>query len=199
MQSQELDEIYVNTDSPELMELAREMGVGVFHRDAALASDTASGDDFTIDIIEKLKPDTLVMVSPVCPLVTSDDISSALQAYRDSNADTLITCTTTQMQTFCEEAPINIRLNEPLAPSQENAEVMICNWAVTIWDTQVFRGNYLKFRGGYLGTKRILFPIDPLHAVKVSCEKDFRMAEALLLSIQNVRESPAEPEYWRPS
>jgi CMP-N,N'-diacetyllegionaminic acid synthase len=178
----ELDEVYVNTDSPELMALARAMGVGVYERDASLASDTASGDDFTMDIIEKLKPDTLVMISPVCPLVDATDISKALQAFKESDADTLITCTHTQLQTFCEDKPVNVRLGEPLAPSQDNPVVSICNWAVTVWDAKVFTENYRAYKGGYLGTKRLLFPIDPLHSVKVSYEEDFRLAEALILA-----------------
>jgi CMP-N-acetylneuraminic acid synthetase len=178
----ELDEVYVNTDSPELMDLARAMGVGVYERDASLASDTASGDDFTMDIIEKLKPDTLVMISPVCPLVDATDISKALQAFKESDADTLITCTHTQLQTFCEGKPVNVRLGEPLAPSQDNPVVSICNWAVTVWDAKVFTENYRAYKGGYLGTKRLLFPIDPLHSVKVSYEEDFRLAEALILA-----------------
>lgn len=176
----ELDEVYVNTDSPELMDLAKSMGVGVYEREASLASDTASGDDFTMDIIANLKPDTLVMVSPVCPLVEACDISNAITAYKDSNADTLITCTTTQLQAFCNGNPVNIRLGEPLAPSQDNEVLSICNWAVTIWDTKVFKENYQAYGGGYLGTNRLLFPIDPLHSVKVSYEEDFRLANALL-------------------
>jgi CMP-N,N'-diacetyllegionaminic acid synthase len=177
-----LTEVYVNTDSPELMDLAREMGVGVYERDASLASDTASGDDFTMDIIEKLKPDTLVMISPVCPLVDAKDISKALKAFGESDADTLITCSNTQLQTFCEGEPVNVRLGEPLAPSQDNPVVSVCNWAVTIWDAKVFTENYHVYKGGYLGTKRLLFPIDPLHSVKVSYEEDFRLAEALILA-----------------
>lgn len=192
----ELDTIYVNTDSQDLMILARELQVEVYERDPSLASDTASGDDFTIDIIEKLQPDTLVMISPVCPLVTASDISAALRAYRESDADTLITCSKTQMQTFCGEQPINIRLGEPLAPSQENDVVLTCNWAVTIWDAQVFRKNYRDYRGGYLGTNRLLFPIDPLHAVKVSYEEDFRLVEALLKAREHDN-IDSEPKYWK--
>jgi len=182
----ELDEIYVNTDSPELMNLARELGVGVYERDASLASDSASGDDFTLDIITRLKPDTLIMVSPVCPLVEATDISNAIRAYKESRADTLITCTNTQLQTFCKGKPINIRLDEPLAPSQDNDVVSICNWAVTIWEAEVFVENYQAYGGGYIGSNRLLFPIDPLHAVKVSYEEDFRLAEALIKSRKSV-------------
>jgi CMP-N,N'-diacetyllegionaminic acid synthase len=122
------------------------------------------------------------MISPVCPLVDAEDISKALQAFGESDADTLITCSNTQLQTFCEGNPVNVRLGEPLAPSQDNPVVSVCNWAVTIWDAKVFTENYRNYKGGYLGTKRLLFPIDPLHSVKVSYEEDFRLAEALILA-----------------
>jgi len=178
----ELGEVLVNTDCPKIMELARSMGVGVFERDPSLASDTASGDDFTMDIISKLKPDTLVMISPVCPLVDAADVSRAIDAYLNSDADTLISCSNTQMQVFCGDRPVNIRLDEALAPSQNNEVVSICNWAITIWDARVFTGNYESYRGGYLGTKRLLFPIHPLHSVKVSYEEDFQLAERLVLA-----------------
>lgn len=192
---EEIDEIYVNTDSPEIMSLAREYGVSVFERDPALASDTATGDDFTINIMERLKLDTLLMVSPVCPLVTKEDVSAAIDAYKASaEADTLITCSETSMQTAMEGEFVNIDPVGPLKPSQDNPKLQICNWAVTLWNAEVFRKNYQAFKGGYCGTKRILFPIDPLRAVKVSYEEDFRLVEALLGSVQN-GEASAKPTY----
>lgn len=193
----EIETIYVNTDSPELMELARELGVEVYERDPALASDTASGDDFTQDIMRKLNLDTLLMISPVCPLVTPEDVSKAIAAYRaDPEADTLITCTETSMQSAKEGCFVNIDPQGPLAPSQDNPKMQICNWAVTIWNANVFLANYEWTRGGYCGTNRILFPIDPLHAVKVSYEEDFRMAEALLAHRAASKVSLSEPQYW---
>lgn len=192
----QIDEIYVNTDSPEIMDLARAYDVGVFERDPVLASDTATGDDFTIDIIERLGLDTLLMVSPVCPLVQKEDVSAAIEAYKASNeADTLITCSETSMQTAMEGEFVNIDPVGPLKPSQDNPKVQICNWAVTIWNADVFRNNYQAFKGGYCGTKRILFPIDPLRAVKVSYEEDFRLVEALM-GFAQAGEASGKPTYW---
>jgi CMP-N-acetylneuraminic acid synthetase len=193
----EIETVYVNTDSPELMELARELGVEVYERDPSLASDTASGDDFTQDIMTKLNLDTLLMISPVCPLVTPEDVSKAIAAYTTNpEADTLITCTETSMQTAKEGSFVNIVPDGPLAPSQDNPKIQICNWAVTIWNANVFLQNYARTRGGYCGSNRILFPIDPLHAVKVSYEEDFRMAEALLAHRAASKVSLSEPKYW---
>ncbi|MDQ8180921.1 hypothetical protein [Pelagicoccus sp. SDUM812005] len=190
------DEIYVNTDSSELSELAIESGVKVYKRDPSLAADDSTGDDFTADIIESLQLDTLMMISPVCPLVTVEDVTRAIECYRnDSAADTLITCTETQMQAAMEGTFVNIKPGAPLAPTQDNPKIQICNWAVTIWNGPTFLRNYRKFKGGYCGTRRILLPIDPLHSVKVSNEADFRLVESLL-RVSEDSGGEGEVRYW---
>lgn len=177
----EIEEVYVNTDCPKLAALAEEYGVKVFLRNPDLASDTATGDDFTVDIMDRLQLDTLMMISPVCPLVTPEDVTNAIAAYKASEtADALITCEETSMQVAMEGEFVNIDPVGPLKPSQDNPKIQTCNWAVTIWNAAAFRKNYADFKGGYCGTNRILYPIDPLRAVKVSYEEDFRLVEALL-------------------
>lgn len=192
-----LDEVYVNTDSDSIAAYADSLGCPVYHRPAELASDTATGDDFTINIIRAKQMDTLVMISPVCPLLESIDIAPALEAFEQGVADTLIACTETQMQVFHEQRAVNIDPQGPLAPSQMNTRVQICNWAVTIWNAAKFVELYEKFRGGYCGENRLLWPLEPLKAVKISEEKDFRLAEALLLARRNAPLS-ATPSYWPP-
>jgi CMP-N,N'-diacetyllegionaminic acid synthase len=192
----EIEEVYVNTDCPKIMELAEKYGVRIFERDPALASDTATGDDFTVDIMDRLQLDTLMMISPVCPLVSPKDVSSAIAAYQeDDTADTLITCEETHMQVAMEDKFVNIDPVGSLKPSQENPKIQTCNWSVTIWNAEVFRKNYAAFKGGYCGTRRILHPIDPLRAVKVSYEQDFRLVEALLAA-RNSETAALEPTYW---
>lgn len=192
----EIDEIYVNTDCPNIAALAKEYGVKIFERDPKLASDTATGDDFTIDIMDRLNLDTLMMISPVCPLVTPEDVSAAIAAYKaDERADTLISCEETSMQVALEGEFVNIDPIGPLKPSQDNPKIQVCNWAVTIWNVEAFRKNYTDFKGGYCGTNRILFPSDPLRSVKVSYEEDFKMVEALLTA-RNTNLIDEGATYW---
>jgi len=192
----DLEEVYVNTDSDDLEELALHFGCKVYRRPAKLGLDTASGDDFTIDFMNSRKFDTLVMVSPVCPLIEASDIQVALKTFAQSDADTLISCSETHMQTFCEGRAINISLNSSLVPTQQNPAVLICNWAVTVWNVDTFRRLYMTFGGGYLGDKRILWPIEPWKAVKISVESDFIMAEKLLTASRKSCESSETPRYW---
>ncbi len=181
----QFDAIYVNSDSNEMLSLASDMDVQTYKRSEELASDTATGDKFTIDFMRNVEVDTLVMISPVCPLISPQDVNDAINEFRNSVCDTLITCESTQMQTFCEDKPINIDLSEQLAPTQNNPSVKILNWAVTIWDVKSYLENYELTGSAYIGKKRTLFPINPLHGIKISNEPDFIIAESILRGLDN--------------
>jgi len=199
LESGVLDDVYVNTDSDTLAALAERLGAKVYRRPPELGSDSASGDDFNADFIRTLRPTTVVMVSPVCPLVEPVDVRNAVEAFRASDCDTLITCQDTHMQTFCAGRPVNIGLSGPLAPSQQNPVVQILNWAGTIWDARVFRQSYAKNGNGYIGTRRLLFPIPAMRTVKVSDEDDFRLAERQLIANELAGAAGEPPRYWTPN
>ena len=193
---QSLDSVYVNTDSDLIAALAEELGVSIYRRKSSLASDNTKSDEFNIDIIEALKPDTLVMINPVCPFIESADIEKAIESYKSDSVDTLITTTPTQMQCFYREQPVNIDVNEPLAPSQENDPVHACNWGITIWDTQKFRERYYRKGFSVFGDKRKLFPIDSRKGIKISTEEDFRLAEMIVRAIKSKNIEAQRIKYW---
>ncbi len=178
---------YVNTDSTEIIEyIIKEFpDMGIYKRDVILASDKAQSDDFNADIIRKLDADTLIMINPVCPLIEAQDIKAAFEAYLQDDCDTLISSTSTQMQTFCEGKPVNINLNEPLAASQQNPIVTILNWAITIWDAKLFLQRFEKNGHAVWGEKMLFYDIEHVKSAKVSEEKDFVFAE-LLLKARNI-------------
>ena len=188
-------DVYVNTESDEIARLADHLGAKVYRRRPELATGKVTSDAFNMDIIEALAPDTLVMINPVCPLLRAEDIDGAVRAYQDSDADTLITVSETQLQTFCRGAPVNIDLQASLAPTQDNPAVSICNWAVSLWDCKTFRQRYARLGYASFGRKRLLHPLDPLRAVKVSTASDFRLCERLVQAFRNEgAEEP--PRYW---
>lgn len=182
-------DVYVNTDSQEISEYAKTFNIETYFRKPHLASDDATGDQFTYDIINELKPNTLIMLNPVCPLITIKDIENAIEAYVNSNrkVDTLISVSATNMQCIFKENFLNINPNGPLVPSQNNEKVYTCNWAITIWNTQVFKDNYEKYKGGYCGTNRILHLLSPLKSIKVSYEDDFLIADAIINMLKKNR------------
>jgi CMP-N-acetylneuraminic acid synthetase len=198
VQSGVFDEVFVNTDSDTIAALAAELNVAVYRRPAELGGDDATGDDFTADFIEKIRCDTAAMISPVCPLLAATDIRNALTVFQAGGHDTLISCTTTQMQVFMEGKPVNIDDTAPLAPSQRNPVVQILNWGVTIWDGPSFLERYRATRSAYLGRDRMLFAIPAERSVKVSHEEDFRLAE-LMLAARDGKRGSSGVRYWSPA
>ncbi|MCP5104490.1 MAG: acylneuraminate cytidylyltransferase [bacterium] len=194
------DNVYVNTESETIGALAESLGAKVYLRPPEFAGDDATSDQYNMNIIDTLKPDTLIQINPVCPLLLPADIESIINAYKNEpeNTDTLITSTTTQMQCFCEDKPVNIDLGSQLAPSQLNPHVHVCNWAVTVWDANKFRERFKKQGFAVFGSKLKLLPIHPLKAIKISVEEDFEMAEFLLNKQNQTKQiEKAIPTYWQ--
>lgn len=193
-----IDEVYVNTDDADMAELGRALGAKVHLRPDHLATEHAKSDDFNAEIIEVLRPRTLVMVNPVCPLLTVEDIQGALAAYAAApEVDTLITASVTRMQTFCAGQPVNVSVDEALRPSQENPEVSILNWAVTMWDGPAFLDRFRTQGHAVWGTTRLVHPLPALHSVKVSEEEDFRLCDVLLRALAEGG-GTAAPRFWAP-
>lgn len=190
------DEVIVNSDSDQILEFASSMGAGTYQRPASLAGDEATGDDFTYDFIQRFKPKTLVLVNPACPLIESSDIVDAISAFKESTCDTLITCSGTRMPTFCNGNPVNIDLDGPMAPTQNNPKVVTLNWAIAVWDVRKYIQNYEELGHAYMGVDRAYHEIDPWKAVKISVESDFKFAELLLAARQISAIGSSLKTYW---
>ena len=175
-------DIYVNTDSLEIISYVKKnfSNCNVYKRPASLASDESSSEDFNLDIMNSLNADTLIMINPVCPLIKSEDIVDAFEKYKESECDTLISCSSTKMQTFCNDIPVNIKVNEKLAPSQNNKTIKTLNWAITIWDCKSFRDRIKNLGYAVLGKNRLLYEINLVKSIKVSYEEDFILAEQII-------------------
>ncbi len=191
-----LDEIIVNSDSPEILEFADMLNISNYKRPSELANNTATGDDFTYDFIKKFNPKTLVLVNPACPLIESHDISKAIEVFIQNDCDTLISSHSTKMPTFCENIPVNISLAGQMQPTQNNPSVVTLNWAVAIWDTAKYIENYETTGSAYMGVNRYLHEIDPWKSIKISVESDFRFAELLLSAKKIGKAGSTLLKYW---
>jgi CMP-N-acetylneuraminic acid synthetase len=187
LESKITKEVYVNTDSLEIISYVEKnfTKCKVYKRPAKLATDNSSSEDFNLDIMNSLNVDTLIMINPVCPLIKSSDIIDAFKKYKESDCDTLISCSSTKMQTFCDDNPVNININEQLAPSQNNKTIKTLNWAITIWNCKLFKNRMKNLGYAVLGENRQLFEIDLIKSIKVSYEKDFILAEQIIKNLHN--------------
>ncbi len=180
--SKRISEVFINSESKVLEKLAGELGVKFYQRKPKLAEDTVTSDEFNYDFLMNNECDAVVMVNPVSPLVTSEDVDLAIDTFEKGNYDTLISVKEERLQTFYLGKPLNININEKLAMTQNINPVQIASWAVSIWRKESFIRNYEEKGFAVFNGKLCLFPINPLHALKISYEEDFLLAEMIIAS-----------------
>lgn len=196
-----LDGVYVNTDDADIAALGQALGAKIHHRPPSLAEDDALSDDFNAEVISALQPQTLMMINPSYPLLTADLLSAALSAYsyarETDGVDALISGNITHAQAFYAGKPINVSVEDGVCLSLDNPEVMMVNWAISIWDGPAFLDRYQRFGFGVWGARRLFYPLSRWQAVKVSTEDDFMMCEALLLAQKQRQKAPPQaPAFW---
>lgn len=179
-----VSEIYVNSESEVIGTLAKENGAKYYKRDQKLAKDTVTSDVFNYDFIKNTKPDVLVMVNPVSPLVTGKDIDEVIDFYQEGNYDTVITVREERLQAFCEGKPVNFNPDGILPMTQNIPPVILCAWSVCIWRAETFIESFEKNGHAVFSGKVGFFRMDPFKCIKISTEEDFRLAEVLLCNFR---------------
>ena len=175
-----IDEIYLNTESELLMDLARQHGIGIFEREAWLAADDVVLDQTTHAFAKAHECDVIGMVNPVCPLTTGEDIDRGLAHFFEHDLDTLLTVREEQLHAFVGGAPINFDATRKIPMTQDLPPVQLVTWNFCFWKRATFLASVEAKGYGVFSGKIGLFPLDKLTAVKISDERDFRLAEAIL-------------------
>ncbi len=175
--------VYIDTDSDDIADSAAGLdGVTVVWRPPELRGDEVSVNLLIGNFLER-HPDQRHVLQTHCtnPLLTATTIDDAVRRYfADRAATSLFTVTRIQARLYLEDlTPVN---HDPavLLPTQELPPVFLENSNMYIFERDAFFAS---------GTRRItdrpmLYEMDPLEAVDIDEEHDFRVAELLYESRQ---------------
>tara|TARA_B100000902_G_scaffold300532_1_gene288124 strand:- start:2190 stop:2855 length:666 start_codon:yes stop_codon:yes gene_type:complete len=175
-----LTDIYVNSDSNEIGNYGESLGVKFYKRPEELGGDHTTSDEYNYDFINAIKPDILVQVNPVCPLIDGDDIDNIIAFFIDKNADSLVTIKEERLQAFYKNKPINFDINKKLPRTQDITPIQICSWPVAIWKSKTFKKAFEEDGHAVFSGNLELYPVSQLKSIKISYEEDFILAETLL-------------------
>lgn len=175
-----ISEVYVNTESDLIGQVALDYGVKYYKRSQELALDHIVSDQFNYDFLKKVECEAVIMVNPVSPLIEAVDIEEAIDFFEINQLDTLISVKNERLQSFYQGKALNFNKDGLLPMTQNIDPVQVCVWTICIWRRESFieayeRDGYAVFNGKYA-----LWPIDPLKSIKISYEEDFLLAEQLL-------------------
>ncbi|EAI1457776.1 TPA: acylneuraminate cytidylyltransferase [Campylobacter jejuni] len=175
-----ISEVYVNTESDLIGQVALDYGVKYYKRREELALNNVVSDQFNYDFLKKIECEALVMVNPVSPLVESVDIEEAINFFEINQLDSMISVKDEKLQCFYQERALNFNKDGLLPMTQNIDPVRVCVWTICIWRRESFIKSYEKNGYAVFNGKCALWPIDPLKSIKISYEEDFLLAEQLL-------------------
>lgn len=176
-----IDEIYLNTESDVLGEIALAHGIRVFRREDWLAADDVVLDQTTYAFAKAHEDaDVIGMVNPVCPLTTGADIEAGLAHFFRADLDTLLTVREEQLHAFMGGRALNVDPTRKIPMTQDLEPIQLVTWNFCFWRRSTFVASYERDGFGVFSGRLGLFPLDKRTAIKISDEADFRIAEALL-------------------
>lgn len=178
--------IFVTTDDPKVMAIARETGVDIIDRPKALCTDTVLVDKTALHVIDVLESrgesyEAVCLMTPAAPLRTVDDVTGAFQLFLKKKANFVITVTEYEHSPYYALSERNGVLEPTFmadAFSRERAFLPKLYRPVAV--ARIGRWEAVKEHGTIFGPGMIPYLIPVEHAVDIDNRVDLEWAEFLL-------------------
>jgi CMP-N,N'-diacetyllegionaminic acid synthase len=186
------DDIYVNSESNIVGEVAREYGIKFYQRPEHLATSASMIDDYIYDFICHIDCDVLAVINPTSPFITAKEIDGCINQFLNSDCDTQLACEDIRTHCFLDTKPINFKTNGQHPRSQDLEPVKALNFAVTTWAAKAFKKQYEE-RGHAVYTGKIgFYAFEGLSNIDVDWEEDFLLAEVIMENLDRLKGKKAE-------
>ena len=169
----ELDGVVVNTESDEMLDIARALGAECIKRDDYYASSTVPMNEVHRNMAENMNCDIVLCAPVTAPLIKDATISKMIACYfaDDKKYDSLNTAHLVKEFLWKDNLPLNYDPAK-LPKSQDLPDIMALNFAVNI----ISKDKYLECRN-VIGRYPNIVAIDKEEAIDIDDEVDFDFAE----------------------
>ncbi len=173
------DEIWVNSEHPAFGDIANQEGVAFHHRPEALASNTATSEDFVYEFLSKHPCDCLVQVHSIAPLLTATEVADFTRTLNDGSMDVLLSGVNEQIECLYQDQPINFSF-ETKTNSQELRPIQRITWSITGWKSKTYMDAYTSGRCATYAGKVGFYPIGRMAGHIIKTEEDLQLAEMFM-------------------
>lgn len=178
----------VTTNDEEVKEIAKNYTDIIINRSSNLSSDTTPMEEVLLDTIQRVgksskeKYDNLILLQPTSPLRRVNDVTEALNLYKQNVQDLILSVTLAKENPYYTQLEeingdyINVK-NHVYKTRQECPNVYNINGSIYIFNIQKFLEiqNLKKFR------KRI-FLMETQFSIDIDEPFDFKLAELLMIN-----------------
>ncbi len=174
------DKIYINSDSPVFKKIAIKNNINFYLRDKKFGSSNTKSDDVVYNFLKEHKCDIIVWVNPIAPLQESTEIKKIINFFKKKNLNSLITTNKLKNHTIFKKKPINFKINERFAKTQdlEPAEIMV--YSIMMWKVNTFVKSYKKSKKAILHGKVGFYPVSKFSGIIVKDKLDLEIVTTIL-------------------
>ncbi|MEA4855587.1 cytidylyltransferase domain-containing protein [Solidesulfovibrio sp.] len=173
------DAVWINSEHPDFGAIAAAEGVHFHRRPEALASNTATSEDFVQEFLAAHPCDYLVQVHSIAPLLTAAQVAAFVAAMLQSGKDVFLSAVNEQIECAINGRPINFRYDRK-TNSQELEPVQRITWSITGWRAASYLAAYAAGKCATYAGDVGYWPIDRAAGHIIKTEEDLRFAQAFL-------------------
>lgn len=173
------DAVWVNSEHPDFGAIAAAEGVQFHKRPEALASNTATSEDFVQEFLATHPCDYVVQVHSIAPLLTTAQVAAFVAALLDSGKDVLLSVVNEQIECAVNGQPVNFTFDHK-TNSQELAPVQRITWSITGWRAAPYLAAYAAGKCATYAGEVGYYPIDRAAGHIIKTEDDLRFAQVFL-------------------
>lgn len=174
--------IVLNSDNEIFAAIARRYDVEFYQRPVELGSSTTKSDTVVYDFMSKYPSDVLAWTNPTSPLQMGDEVKEVINYFVEKELDTLITTKNEQVHCVYQNKPVNFRMEEIFAQTQDLEPVQPFVYSIMMWRSRIFMDAYEK-RGHALFCGKVgYYPVSKKSALIVKTEEDLMIADYIMRS-----------------
>jgi CMP-N,N'-diacetyllegionaminic acid synthase len=180
LRSSLLDQVYVNTESPEISEVAASTGVVTYMRCPSLAARSVTTDEILYDFAKHIECSTIAVINPTAPFLKPATIDRVLAAFADGPSDaTLFTTTRLRKHLILDGQPKNFDAAGRSPRTQDLKPFDYINFIIFVISRSKVLTEYER-KGYCLYAPPLAFvPMMGLECHDIDEEDDFLLAEGL--------------------
>ena len=169
----EIDGVIVNSNSDEMLNIAKELGAETVKREEYYATSSVSMNEVYKNMAEHCDCDVILFADATNPLVTTETVSNCIKTYIENldKYDSLTTVNEIKQFMWQNGKPINYDKNRK-PRSQDLPDIVALNHAISI-----IPKNLMIEKKDIIGDRPLLYKINSLEATDIDTELDFEFAE----------------------
>ena len=179
----QLDGIIVNSDSDEMLDIAKKLGTETVKRNAYYASSSVAINEVYVDLANHCDSDIILFADVTNPLIKKETISNVIDFYFNNNDkyDSVNTVNSIKMFLWRDGKPINYT-EEAKPRSQDLPDIYAINSAINV----LSKDTMINCRA-FVGKKPYLYQVDNIEGIDIDNEIDFEFAEFLYKKIKSLK------------